>query len=236
MIEQILYSTLGDFQGLTEPARKLSELLGEKFNVPISRYQDGRVNPNNILIGTNITHHLAGDVSDLPLVVIDKHTDMYANGSVRSCYDYRAWVYYEIRKRPEVHLVMPATDSLSLGRSCIPEGHEQKFHIYSLDGRKKAKFIILGDDNESIKGEIEKEAEGLENLWKMPGPKQISIDFDFCLSAESGILEGIIQHLIAAGNVYDFWLDAGLYQSDLLTSGNKPFDRYVHVFQKIHSS
>ena len=179
---------------------------------------------------------MAGGVSDLPLVVIDKHTDMYANGSVRLCYDYRAWVYYEIMKRPEVHLVMPATDSLSLGRSCIPEGHEQTFHIYSLDSRKKAKFIILGDDNESIKGEIEKEAEGLENLWKMPGPRQISIDFDFCLSAESGILEGIIQRLIAAGNVYDFWLDVGLYQSDLLTSGNKPFDRYVPVFQKIHTS
>lgn len=234
MIEQILYSTSMEFQRLTEPARKLSELLGEQFNIPVSRYQDGWVNPNRILIGTNIAHHLAGGVSDLPLVVIDKHTDMYANGSVPLCYDYRAWVYYEIKKRSEVHLVMPTVDSLSLGRSCIPEGHEQKFHIYSLDSRKKAKFIILGEDNESIKREIEKEVESLENLWKMQGPKQISTDFDFCLSAESGILEGIIQNLIAVGNVYDFWLDAGLYQSDLIKG--KPFDRYIPIFQKIHVS
>ena len=72
---------------------------------------------------------------------------------------------------------MPAVNQLDLGRSCIPEGHEQNFHIYSLDGQKRARFFVL--DGESIKGEIEKEVENLENLVKISGPKQISIDFDF---------------------------------------------------------
>lgn len=233
MIEQIFYSTSKEFQRLTEPAFELSKLLGKKFNIPESRYQNGGVNPNCLLIGTNDRHHLAGGVSDLPLIVKDKHTDMYANGSVPTSYSYSTWVYYEIRKRPEVHLVMPTVDSISLGRSCIPEGYEQKFHIYSLDGQKKAKFIILGDDNESIKGEIEKEVENLENLGRISGPKQISTDFDFYWDKKSREIEDIVEGLIAAENVYDFWLDSGIYQSDLIKG--KPFDRYIPIFQKIHA-
>ena len=234
MIEQIFYSTSEEFQRFTKPAFELAEALGKRFNIPVSEYNNTKLNQKGVLIGTNSHHHLAGGLSDLPLVVIDKHTDMYANGPVPTSYGYNTWVYYEIRKKPEVHLIIPKVDSLSLGRSCIPEGYEQKFHIYSLDGQKKARFFVLDDDG-SVKREIEKEVEDLENLVRTSGPKQISTDFDFYQDKKSREIEDIIEGLIAAGNVYDFWLDWGIFQSDLLKK-KKPFDRYIPIFQKIHGA
>jgi len=245
MITEIYYSKLtgGKFMNIpslrtrkkfTKIIIELSKTLGKKFDIPVSEYKNGKLNPDSVLIGSNDYHQLAGRISDLPLVVIDYHTD--ARHSSLDCCMYSNWVYHAIKKRPEVHLIVPDKSSF-VSESAIPEGYEQDFHVYLFHGftSKDAKVVVLVHDGESAKGIIEKEPKDLENLKRISGPKQISVDFDFFYYAGcEKEVEKIIEGMVTDGNIYDFWLHQDLYHTDSLQKKD-PLERYISLFQKIHT-
>jgi len=198
--------------------KQLAGMLETEFNVKSRRYtpvppsfSDGRkeqLPPNTIFLGMSNSHECAINFSSDPIVVVDLHSDMYSClisrffGEITNA----NWIYWALKRKREVHLVVPIMGHLTRPNYFdIPAGCENYFNLYSPDASKPSQNCTV------IKGlwssrNCAKEVKPVEELAKISGPVQSSIDMDFISYATGGKKEKILDS-IPKPTRCDFWID-----------------------------
>jgi len=167
-----------------------------------------RLPPDSVLIGGNRwRHHYALDLTDLPIVSIDAHTDMNYDEMVplRLVRPYN-WLYFRLLEGCEIHLVLPYSDFRG-GRwnIVIPEKYSDKFYLYSFDKRKSRTEVSLSF-NQSKTVEIS----NVETSVPIPRVnKQISLDWDVTREVKEERVVSLMAEIVGAGDICDIWLDEG---------------------------
>ncbi len=196
-----------------DPTIKITRELRWRFDIPTERYSHNWNSYSEFLIGTNIAHHFAGyDQLDMPLIVIDKHTELYNRPKCG------AWVYYELLNGREVHLVLPENaPDLKDQRLCyLPYTHN--LSIYSESDIEEI----------SIRGHsfLIESFETLSKRCKQMEIKQVSVDEDFFgyrwkISSLNDIMSLVD---LKEQDRFDFWVE-GMY--------NTRVKHYVEAFSGI---
>ena len=168
-------------------------------------YENSQLPPNSLLLGSNGEHNLALFLSNLPLVVIDRHSDMYETIH-EECGPHAAnWVYHALLQRRRVHLVLPDIEKAHLKECVAPIAAISKgrLHLYSFEELGKHRF----GGYHSIEAEPIKR---LHSRLKGRG-KQVSIDFDFIECAPKEKIGEVLEPIINDSDIYDFWLNEPLF-------------------------
>ena len=164
--------------------------------------------PNTLLLGGNRwRHHYALVLSDLPIVVLDAHSDMSYDEMVLFCFirPYN-WIYFKLKQGTEVHLIIQKFNSLKRTDIVVPKGNVKKFHLYSFDKENslaKVSLLILG--SEVI--EVKDPEESCELLAEKN--KEISLDWDITRIISQDRVEKLVGKIARDGDVCDIWLDEG---------------------------
>lgn len=192
MIDSLMYAQRKD----AEFAKALAKQL--EIKAKSLRYS----NPSRLVIGHNMRHEIAGKLSKLPLVVFDKHTELFCNQSDKKgvCYN---WLTFQLKQGREVHLVLTEAHYMNL-HTRVPEG--SKLKVYSNNGPAK---IFLGFDSKDKA--VKKEVLGLEELVKLDSrKKQISFDEDYLpLNWKSEKVSDLVLPIINTKDRFDWWFDSG---------------------------
>ncbi len=163
---------------------------------------------NSILIGGNRwRHHFAYDLTDLPIIVIDAHTDMSFDEMIlfKLIRPYN-WLYFRHLEGLETHLILPY-DSFRWGRwdLTVTEKCIDRFNLYSFN-RKKFEVKV------SLSARCSKTIE-VKDLEKTPPKlevnKQISLDFDITREIPEDNVRKMVAKISREGDVCDVWLDEG---------------------------
>lgn len=189
----------------------------------IKKYPTG-MKPQTLLVsGDNMDHEKALTLTDLPLALFDKHTDMYESArtnqenrvGVRKPVSASNWVHWRLKNGGTVHFILPYDHILSLS-GLIPKGAEDRFFIYA-DRVSEQRFTMTDENGYEVGDPIKRPILPLDNLAKsVIGPAQISIDFDFFFPPPEKNIHGhnsiedlikLLEKLKRKGNTYDFWLD-----------------------------
>jgi hypothetical protein len=167
-----------------------------------------RLPPGSMLIGGNRwRHHYALDLTGLPTVSIDAHTDMNYDEMIplRLVRPYN-WLYFRLLQGCETHLVLPYSNFRG-GRwnIVIPEKHFGRFHLYSFDKKKSETEVSL-----SLRQSKTVEIRNVEISPPIPKVnKQISLDWDVTREVKEETIEQLLTRIAGEGDVCDVWLDEG---------------------------
>lgn len=190
-------------------SEEVADALSSEFGIEKCSYHDCSINPDTLLLGVNINHHLATYLSGLPIVVFDQHTDMYsgvpANNTLRKPEELSNsnWVYWRIKMDSETHLVIPRYRPLP-GDLTIPVEGKNRFHIYIVEGSERPVIGNL-DCNEPHKLEVL----NIEDLRRLKETKkQVSFDFDFLRDIDVEVAASMLRIIANDGDIYDFWLES----------------------------
>ena len=224
VIQQILYA-----DGYTG---KIAKRISEDYKVPLKSYKlhnpvfyewksflrkqfgttrrriDRKLSPNTLLLGGNRwRHHYALLLSDLPIVVLDAHSDMsYDEMVLFSLVRPYNWIYFKLKQGTEVHLIIQKFNSLKRTDIVVPRGSLKRFHLYSFDKEKdlaKVSVRVLG--SEVI--EVRDPEESYELLAEKN--KEISLDWDITRIVSQDRVEKLVDKIARDGDVCDIWLDEG---------------------------
>jgi hypothetical protein len=163
---------------------------------------------SSMLIGGNRwRHHFALNLTDLPIVSIDAHTDMNYDEMIflKLVRPYN-WLYFRLLDGSETHLVLPYSNFRG-GRwnIVVPEKYIERFHLYSFDKKRSSAEISL-----SIKHSRTVEIRNLEPFPPiLEVNKQISLDWDITREIEADRVEKLVASITREGDVCDIWLDEG---------------------------
>ena len=163
---------------------------------------------NSMLIGGNRwRHHYALNLTNLPIVSLDAHTDMNYDEMIplRLIRPYN-WLYFKLLEGFETHLVLPHSN-FDGGRWDIvmPEKYAGRFHLYSFDRNKLNTKVSL-----SIKRSRIVEIEDVEMFPPIPDVnKQISLDWDITRGVQESRVEKLVARIVRQDDVCDIWLDEG---------------------------
>ncbi len=172
-----------------------------------------KLSPNALLLGGNRwRHHYALPLSDLPIVVLDAHSDMsYDEMTLFHLVRPYNWIYFKLKHGTEVHLIIQRFNSLKRRDIVVPRGKIEKFHLYSFDRENNLTRIsayVLGSSFIPVK-------DPEESCVVLAGRnKEISLDFDITRAVSQDRVEKLIENITKDGDVYDIWLDEG-------TKGNR---------------
>ena len=223
VIKQILYA-----DAYTE---KIAKKISEDYKVPLEfhklhnpvfdewrlflRKQHGtrprtkqRLSSNTLLLGGNRwRHHYALPLSDLPMVVLDAHSDMSYDEMVlfHLVRPYN-WIYFKLKHGTEVHLIIQKFDSLKRTDMVVPRDISEKFHLYSFDRENdsaKVSVHVLGSKVVQVKDP--EESYGLLAETN----KEISLDWDIIRAVSKDRVEAFIERIAKDGDICDIWLDEG---------------------------
>jgi len=195
------------FYGLHNPVfYEWKSFLRERLG--IKRRMEQKLPPNTMLLGGNRwRHHYALLLCDLPIVVLDAHSDMSYDEMVLFCLvrPYN-WIYFKLKQGTEVHLIIQKFNSLKRTDIVVPKGNSEKFHLYSFDKENdltKVSLHFLG--SEVIK--VKDPEESYELLAEKN--KEISLDWDITRIISQGRVEKLIGKIARDGDICDIWLDEG---------------------------
>jgi len=186
--------------------REWESFLRKKLG--IRRRTEQKLPPNTVLLGGNRwRHHYALFASDLPIVVLDAHSDMNYDEMVLFCLvrPYN-WIYFKLKQGTEVHLIIQKFNSLKRTDIVVPKGNIKKFHLYSFDKEKdlaKVRVHVLG--SEVI--EVRDPEESYELLAEKN--KEISLDWDITRAVSQDRVERLVDKIARDGDLCDIWLDEG---------------------------
>lgn len=212
-----------DAKQMNAKAKYVAEYIGEDLDVKVRRYNSGKVDADTLTIGMNGCHGLAAGLSNLPLVVLDAHSDMYADhleqSSLSGC-----WIYKELAKGRTVHLVLPydigniSEFRRALDNSLIPDGKEKNLFVYWMDKEENHHMFDLDKFCKCVPKKVYQ----ISKLAQLKMPKQISIDEDFIGERgwQKACLLDIFKNLeFTKKDTIDFWLeqDSKLGLDDYLT-------------------
>jgi len=223
VIQQILYA-----DAYTE---RIAKKISEDYKVPLEFHKlhnpvfdewksflrkqlgtkprtEQKLYPNTLLLGGNRwRHHYALPLSDLPIVVLDAHSDMSYDEMVlfHLVRPYN-WIYFKLKHGTEVHLIIQKFNSLKRMDIVVPKDKLEKFHLYSFDKENNSarisvhvlgsKFIQVKDSEESYRLLAERN-------------KEISLDLDVTRAVSQDRVEKLIERIVKDGDVCDIWLDEG---------------------------
>jgi len=174
----------------------------------IERRIERKLPANTLLLGGNRwRHHYALFLSDMPIVVLDAHSDMSYDEMVffRLVRPYN-WIYFKLRQGTEVHLITQKFNSLKRTDVVVPKENFKKFHLYSFDKENslaKISLHVLG--SEVI--EVKDPEESCELLVEKN--KEISLDWDITRIISQERVEKLLGKISRDGDVCDIWLDEG---------------------------
>lgn len=164
--------------------------------------------PNSILIGGNRwRHHYALNLTDLPIVSIDAHTDMNYDEMIflKLVRPYN-WLYFKLLEGSETHLVLPYSNFRG-GRwnIVLPEKYAERFRLYSFDKKRSKAEVSL-----SVKHSKTVEIRDLEMCPPiLEVNKQISLDWDITREIQEDRVERLMASIAKEEDVCDIWLDEG---------------------------
>jgi len=220
-IQQILYTDV-----YTE---RIAKRISEDFNVPlnffklhnplfyewksflrkrlgIARRTEQKLPPNTVLLGGNRwRHHYALVLSDLPIIVLDAHSDMNYDEMVLFCLvrPYN-WIYFKLKQGAEVHLIIQKFNSLKRMDIVLLKENIKKFHLYSFDKENdlaKVSLRVLGSEVVEV-GDPEESYELLAEK-----NKEMSLDWDITRIISQDRVERFVDKIARDGDVCDIWLD-----------------------------
>jgi len=171
---------------------------GEKVSLP----------SNSMLIGGNRwRHHFALDLTNLPIIMIDAHTDLsYDEMILLKLIRPYNWLYFRLLKDLETHLILPY-DRFRWGRwdLVVPERYADKFNLYSFNKKSlKVKISLSAGRSKTIKVRDPEKSPPI-----LRGNKQISLDFDVTREIHEDRVVKLIAKIAREGDVCDIWLDEG---------------------------
>jgi len=171
--------------------------------------------PVELLIGPNWFHDASTFVrsNGVPLVVFDKHTDMYCTSGPPEIQDSANWIYFQLQKGREVHLALTSISYAYKSSSRLPKG--SNLTVYSPRGASEVKFNLDAQSGCLEKRMIGKKVKPISELSKLkPVRKQISFDEDF-LNEKWGAseLEALLAPIVSKGDTIDFWIEGMYYTS-----------------------
>ena len=222
-IQQILYT-----DAYTE---RIAKRISEDYKVPLKFYElhnpvfyewksflrkqlrikrrtEQKLSPNTLLLGGNRwRHHYALLLSDLPIAVLDAHSDMSYDEMVFFCLirPYN-WIYFKLKQGTEVHLIIQKFNSLKRTDIVAPKGNFQRLHLYSFDKENdlaKISLHVLG--SEVI--EVKDPEQSYELLAEKN--KEISLDWDITRVISVDRVEKLVYKIVRDGDICDIWLDEG---------------------------
>ncbi len=164
--------------------------------------------PSSILIGGNRwRHHYALNLTNLPMVSLDGHTDMSYDEMIplRLIRPYN-WLYFRLLEGLETHLVLPYSNFKG-GRwnIVVPVKYVDRFHLYSFDRKRSSTNVCL-----SVMRSRNVEIKDVETILPMPNVnKQISLDWDITREVQEARVERLVARIAGEGDVCDIWLDEG---------------------------
>ncbi len=164
--------------------------------------------PNTFLLGGNRwRHHYALVLSDLPIVVLDAHSDMSYDEMVLFCLvrPYN-WIYFKLKQGTEVHLIIQKFNSLKRTDVVVPKENLKKFRLYSFGKENNLARIslrVLGSEIIEVK-----DPEELHELLAEKN-KEISLDWDITRVISQDRVEKLTEKIARDGDVCDIWLDEG---------------------------
>jgi len=223
VIQQILYADV-----YTE---RIAKRISKDYKVPLKSYKlhnpvfhewesflrkqlgirrriEHKLSPNTLLLGGNRwRHHYALLLSNLPIVVLDAHSDMSYDEMVLFCLvrPYN-WIYFKLKQGNEVHLIIQKFNSLKRTDIVVPKGDLQKFHLYSFDKENdlaKVSLHFLGSEVIEVKDPEESYGPMAEKN------KEISLDWDITRIISQDRVEKLVGKIARDGDVCDIWLDEG---------------------------
>ncbi len=165
--------------------------------------------PNNSLLigGNRWRHHFAVNLSHLPIISIDAHTDMSYDEMIplKLIRPYN-WLYFKLLDRVETHLVLPY-DSFKWKRwdIVLPIEYSNKFHLYSFHKRRSKVPVSISIMNSKM-------IKVNDVMKKPPIPcinKQISLDLDITREIDDEEVMNLLGKIYYPGDIVDIWLDEG---------------------------
>jgi len=174
----------------------------------IEQRMEQKLPPDTLLLGGNRwRHHYALVLSDLPIAVLDAHSDMSYDEMVLFCLirPYN-WVYFKLKQGTEVHLIIQKFNSLKRTDVVVPKESFKKFHLCSFDKENNFARIslrVLGSEIIEVK-----DPEELHEVLAEKN-KEISLDWDITRIISQDRVEKLIGKIARDGDVCDIWLDEG---------------------------
>jgi hypothetical protein len=165
--------------------------------------------PNTLLLGVNSEHQIACNLSDLPLVVFDGHTDMYVDLNKGLGMQCGNWIVYALEFRKEVHLYIPDVEESCPWLSKPSEKFMHKLYVYS--PTQQGLPIKFENNCSKIVESVRKLHERMKGL-----DKQISVDVDFRHLLPVEEVAKLILPLAEGENVYDYWLQSYKLDKNIL--------------------
>jgi hypothetical protein len=157
--------------------------------------------------GNRWRHHYALNLTNLPIVSLDAHTDMNYDEMIplKLIRPYN-WLYFKLLEGFETHLVLPHSN-FDGGRwdIVVPEKYADRFHLYSFDRDRLNTKVSLSFRRSRI-------AE-IRNVEECPPlldvNKQISLDWDITRGVQEHRVEKLVARIARQDDVCDIWLDEG---------------------------
>lgn len=223
VLQQILYAD--------EYTERIANRISEDYKVPLKFYKlhnpvfyqwqsflrkqlgtrrriEQKLPPNTLLLGGNRwRHHYALLLSDLPIVVLDAHSDMsYDEMVLFSLVRPYNWIYFKLKQGTEVHLIIQKFNSLKRTDIVVPRENLEKFHLYSFNNENdSAKVSLHVLRSAVIKVKDPEESYGL----MAERNKEISLDWDITRVISQDRVEKLVDRIAKDGDVCDIWLDEG---------------------------
>ena len=206
MLHYVTYVRPGDEQ----TARQIANHLGvQAWSLDCVDIAGG------LIIGQNWQHQVAGHIRDVktPLIVFDKHTDMYCTAGIPEKEDSANWVYFQLKQGREVHLMLTNITYIYKSSSRLPKG--SKLTVYSSRGAREARFNLEAQSGCLEKSMIGKRVKHISELSKLKSVrKQISFDEDFLNENwKASELEALLAPIVSKGDTIDFWVEGMYYTS-----------------------
>ncbi|WP_455364029.1 hypothetical protein [[Eubacterium] cellulosolvens] len=162
----------------------------------------------SLLIGGNRwRHHFALNLTALPIVSIDAHTDMSFDEMIplRLIRPYN-WLYFRLLNQHDAHLILPY-DSFRFRRwdMIVPERFLPNFYLYAFNRKEMQARVSLSVNRSHVLDVKNPESSPL--LEK--SPKQISLDLDITREVSEERVIRLLSKIAKEGDVCDVWLDEG---------------------------
>jgi hypothetical protein len=163
---------------------------------------------NSYLIGGNRwRHHFALNLTSLPVVSIDAHTDMNYDEMIplKLVRPYN-WLYFRMLQGSETHLVLPYSNFRG-GRwnIVVPDRQADQFHLYSFDRKRSRTDVSL-----SLRRSRAVDIAHVEDFPPIVGvSKQVSLDWDVVREVPEDRVVDLLARIVGKDDVCDIWLDEG---------------------------
>ena len=189
-------------------AKQIAGYLGVKESL-----FDSKVSPGKLVIGPNWLHQLAGHLTDrnVPIVVFDRHTDMYCTAGLPETEDSANWIYFALKAGRGIHLALTSAPHSYNSSSRLPRNCN--LTVYSPRGASEIKLNREAKNGCLEINPVGKIVKPISDLSKLKSiRKQISFDEDFFDKEwKASELEALLAPIVNKGDTIDFWIEEIYY-------------------------